>query len=193
MPINHDASLRRHPPAQRRGAVPRPGGEVSSDTRPSATPTVTPGTSVTWKQAGDEVSRLAAGLLSLGHRARAARRHRVRHPLRVDPRRPGDHVRRRRDDHRLPVAPTPRTRRTSSATRSARWSSPRTTSRSRSCRPQGRAAARPKVVTFDGTTDGDWVITLDDLADARRRLPRRAPRRRRRDGRGRSRPTSSPR
>ena len=33
-----------------------------------------------------------------------------------------------------------------------------------------------KVVTFDGTTDGDWVIALDDLAALGDDLPRRAPR-----------------
>ena len=62
--------------------------------------------------------------------------------------------------------PTPRTRRTSSATPSARSSSPRTTSRSRSS-PSSAASCRTvgKVVTFDGTADGDWVITLDALAD----------------------------
>ena len=50
-----------------------------------------------------------------------------------------------------------------------------------------------KVVTFDGTADGDWVIGLDGPGRARRRLPRRAPGRRRRAGRARSRPTSWPR
>ena len=34
-------------------------------------------------------------------------------------------------------------------------------------RPSCRTST--KVVTFDGTADGDWVIALDDLADARRR------------------------
>ena len=37
-----------------------------------------------------------------GHRERAACRHRIGHPLRVDPRRPRDHVRRRRDHDGLP-------------------------------------------------------------------------------------------
>ena len=46
-------------------------------------------------------------------------------------------------------------------------------------RAQGRAAApAARSSPSTATTDGDWVIGLDDLADARRRLPRRAPRRR---------------
>ena len=76
------------------------------------------------RRPGQPARRRPAGA---GHRARAARRHRLRHPLRVDPRRPRGHVRRRRHHDRLPVAPTPRTRPTSSPTPSARSSSPRTT------------------------------------------------------------------
>ena len=49
-----------------------------------------------------------------------------------------------------------------------------------------------KVVTFDGTTDGDWVIGLDDLGALGDTLPRRAPRRDRGRPRRRSAPTSSP-
>ena len=40
-----------------------------------------------------------------------------------------------------------------------------------------------KVVTFDGTTDGDWVIGLDDLAALGDAYLADTPRRRRRDGR----------
>ena len=48
-----------------------------------------------------------------------------------------------------------------------------------------------KVVTFDGTTDGDWVIGLEDLGVAGRHLPRRAPGRRSARRPRRSGPTSS--
>ena len=59
--------------------------------------------SVTWQQAGDRVTHLAAGLLSLGIKPEQRVGHRVVDPLRVDPRRPRDHVRRRRHDDGLPV------------------------------------------------------------------------------------------
>ena len=100
------------------------------------------------------------------HRARAAGRHRVRHPLRVDPGRPRDHVRRRRDDDGLPVDQRRGHRRTSSATPSAASSSPRTTSRSPSSRERQGRAARTSARSSPSTapTDGDWVIGLDDLA-----------------------------
>ena len=58
--------------------------------------------SVTWRQAGDRVERARRRPALARHPVRAARRHRVRHPLRVDPRRPRDHVRRRCDHHGLP-------------------------------------------------------------------------------------------
>ena len=38
-----------------------------------------------------------------------------------------------------------------------------------------------KIVTFDGTADGDWVIGLEDARRAGRHLPRRAPGRHRGD------------
>ena len=100
-----------------------------------------------------------------GHRARAARRHRLRHPLRVDPGRPRGHVRRRRHHHGLPEHQRRGHRLHPQRLREPRSSSPRTTTRSRSSSttaPSCRTSR--KVVTFDGTTDGDWVISLDDLA-----------------------------
>ena len=44
--------------------------------------------SVTWKQAGDDVSKIAAGPAGARDPGRAAGRDRLRHALRVDPRRP---------------------------------------------------------------------------------------------------------
>ena len=71
--------------------------------------------SVSWKQAGEDVSRIAAGLLALGVAGRAARRDRLRHALRVDPRRPRRHVRGRGARRRCTPPPTRRTRPTSSS------------------------------------------------------------------------------
>ena len=107
------------------------------------------------------------------HRARAARRDRLRHPLRVDPRRPRDQRRRRRHHHGLPDARSPTTSPTSWPTPTAASCSPRTTSRSRSCARSAPSCPQViKVVTFDG--------------DDRRRLGHRA----RRPGAARARSTS---
>ena len=122
--------------------------------------------SVTWKEAGDRVTNLAAGLLSLGIQPEQRVGIAAAHALRVDPRRPRGHVRRRRHHDRLPDRRTPRTRRTSSATPSARSSSSRTTSRSpSSTSAAARSPPSARSITFDGAGDGDWVITLDALAD----------------------------
>ena len=54
-------------------------------------------------------------------------------------------------------------------TPSAGWSSPRTTSRSPSSREhRSELPHLDKVVTFDGTADGDWVIGAGRPRDARR-------------------------
>ncbi len=91
-------------------------------------------------------------------------------------------ARRRR---RCTPPPTRRTRRTSSATPSARSSSPRTTPRSPSSPPAGPSCRTlHKVVTFDGTADGDWVDHHRRPREARRGLPRRAPGRHRGDRQG---------
>ena len=99
-----------------------------------------------------------------GRRARAARRHRVRHALRVDPRRPRGHVRRRRHHHGLPEH-----QRRGHRLHPGRLREPRRLRRGRRAGRQAhraprRAAPRDKVVTFEGASDGDWVISLDDLA-----------------------------
>ena len=149
--------------------------------------------SVTWKQAGDRVEALAAGLIALGvepeQRVGIASGTRYEWIL-ADL---GDHVRRAVRPRRSTRRPTPRTSPTSSPTPRAASSSPRTTSSSPSS-PTHRAELPhvSKVVTFDGTADGDWVITLDDLAELGEAQLAEQPdvvdgRRRRR-----SRPTSSP-
>jgi long-chain acyl-CoA synthetase len=120
--------------------------------------------SLTWKQAGEQVDRLAAGLMSLGVAmeervgiASGTRYEWVLADLAV------------MCAGRPPPPSTPprtrTTRRTSWPTPSARWSSPRTTPRL--AKLKARKSELPhleKVVTFDGQTDGDWIIGYDDLA-----------------------------
>ena len=66
-------------------------------------------------------------------------------------------------------------------------SSPRTTPRSPSCASSATTCPTSvRVVTFDGTADGEWVIDLDDLRGARRPAPGGAPDGGRRGGRRRA-------
>ena len=182
MPVNHRHQLRRHPAAQRRRAVPRPGGEVARRARPSATPTGRR-LGVGHLEAGrrPRSSSLAAGLLALGiepeQRVGIASGTRYEWILAdlavmcaggatttVYP----SHQRRGHGVHPQRLRVPGGLRRGRRADRQAHDA-------------QGRAAApSTKVVTFDGTADGDWVIGLDDLAELGERLPRRAPRRHRR-------------
>ena len=87
-----------------------------------------------------------------GHRARAAGRHRLEHPLRVDPGRPRDHVRRRRDHDGLPVDDRRGRRRTSSADSECRVVFAEDDEQIAKLREHTRRAARTcaKVVIFDG-------------------------------------------
>ena len=127
------------------------------------------GSRVTWSETGDQVSQLAAGLLALGIEPEQRVGIAVRHPLRVDPRRPRRSCAPARATTTVYPRPTPRTRPTSWPTPSAGSSSPRTTSRSpssSSARPSCRTCTRSSPST--APTDGDWVIGLDDLDEAGR-------------------------
>ena len=125
--------------------------------------------SVTWKQAGDRVDRPRRRPDRARHPARAAGRHRVGHALRVDPRRPRDDVRRRRHHHGLPLDQCrghrlhPRRLRVPLRLRRGRRAA------REAHRAARRAAARrSRSSPSTAQADGDWVISLDDLADARR-------------------------
>ena len=134
---------------------------------------------VTWAELDVVVREIGAGLVALGIAARGPGRHRLEHPLRVGPGRPRRDVRRRRDDDDLPDDDGRRRRLHPVRLRQPRSSSPRTPSSSRSCAASApRSPAVLRVIVFDGVADADgWVITLDELAPARPRVPRGRPRR----------------
>ena len=193
MPINHDTTFVETDAPQRRGAVPRPGREVVRHTRPSATPRATRGSRSPGSRPGTRsrrspqaCSRWASSPSSASASRRAPATSGSWPTWRscAPPAPPPRSTRR----------PTPRTPPTSSATPTAASSSPRTTSRSRSSSRTATSCPHlEKVITFDGAADGDWVISLDDLAALGDGLPRRAPRRHRREGRGhRARPARHP-
>ena len=192
MPVNHDTSFVDNLAAEHGGHVPRPGREAPAR-EAFRYPVGDAWESVTWKQAGDRVTHLAAGLLSLGIQpeqrvgiASGTRYEWILADLAImcaggatttvyplDQRRGhGVHPQRLRVPGGL--------RRGRRAARQAHRAAQRAPARSRRSSPS------------TGTADGDWVITLDDLAELGEKLPRRAPRR----GRGRrsrpSSPTSSP-
>ena len=149
--------------------------------------------SVTWKQAGDEVERLAAGLIALGIEpeqrvgiASGTRYEWILADLAIM-------CAGARDHHRLPEH-----QRRGHGVHPRRLREPRRLRRGRRADRQAHRRTRPscrtsrKVVTFDGTADGDWVIGLEDLAalgdDYLAEQPDAVVERRRR----RSRPTSWP-
>ena len=98
--------------------------------------------SQTWQETGDHVTKLAAGLVALGIEPEQRVGIAAGHPVRVDPRGPRDHVRRRRDHDGLPLDDGRRRRLHPRPTPSAGWCSPRTTARSPSC-----SSARPSCRT----------------------------------------------
>ena len=150
-------------------------------------------TSVTWQQVGDrvELHRRRADLA--GHRPRGSRRAGLVDALRVGARRLRDPVRRCRHHHRVSDDQRPTTSRSSSPTRAAGSSSPRTRPRSTSCvEHRAELPAVEKVVIIDGAGDGDWVITLDELEQRGKQLLADVSRRRRAIASPRSAPTSWP-
>ena len=121
--------------------------------------------SVTWKQAGDQVEALAAGLIALGIEpeqrvgiASGTRYEWILADLAIMCAARRDHhglPEHQRRGHRLHPRRLREPRRLRRGRRAARQAHRRTAP---SCRTS------TKVVTFDGAADGDWVITLDDLA-----------------------------
>ena len=100
-----------------------------------------------------------------GHPARAAGRHRVRHPLRVDPRRPRDHG---AGGATTTVYPTTNAEDTAYILSDSECQVVFVEDDEQLAKLIERRSEIPtvaKVVTFDGAGDGDWVITLDALAD----------------------------
>src|SRR6185312_5712880 len=96
---------------------------------------------------------------------RAARRDRLEHQIRVDSRRSSRHV--RRGSHHDRLREHQRRRHRIHTVRFGVAVGVRG-----ECRPAGKLTERraelpgvDKVVVFEGTGDGDWVMTLDDLAD----------------------------
>ena len=95
-------------------------------------------TTLTWGQTHEIVEQWAARAHQPRGAARGPGRHRLDDPGRVDPRRPRRHVRRGRDDDRLPDDDRRGRRLHPQTTRAAASSSPRTTSRS----PSSSSSAR---------------------------------------------------
>ena len=136
-----------------------------------------PWTSLTWKQTGDKVEKLAAGLLALGIESEQRVGIAVGHAVRVDPGRSGGHVCRGRHHDRLSQHQRRRDAPTSWPTRECRIVFAEDAGQlAKLTEHRVRAAQPQKVVLFDGTGDGDWVITLADLGELGREVSARASR-----------------
>ncbi|GAB3089593.1 AMP-dependent synthetase/ligase [Nocardioides zeae] len=163
MPINHDATFLEHMP--RNVAVQFfDRVEKSADREAYRYPVGDAWTSVTWREAGERVSRIAAGLLALGIEAEqrvgiasATRYEWILADLAVMA----------AGAATTTVYPSTNADDTAYIVGDAECQVVFAEDDEQIAKLRAHRAELPtvtKVVTFDGTTDGDWVIGLEDLA-----------------------------